>query len=942
MIWEDIPNGWWSVITERENDLWREEGRSDEVAGKSDRGNDTVHKEESKSASEAITNESAEENNRQHGYKPAPNLNFSTNSSPYSNNNPNKVIIKITLPISVGLFSVSGMEFSTNEGVIKGGTEAADAEQHLALQALWAIQHCGEGMLSGGVSEVDSCSNSSGGSSSNCSVIEQSCTISSSNSNSNPKLYPNLSLNCNPIPTCELGEGSPSQEPEASPIDLIRFRISIVSDNPYPNPNTDYVFDTDPSPNTNSNCKPNCNPNTITNHDTNDNLGSSTTPNPKRSRTSPIETITPTHVGRISIGTITAYSSMGMLQPPIEAVLPYLPVGGEAIILIPPMCDFKFNPKPASDPKIYEGEQDEVNECCRVKGGRESEDEIENESELENKGEKKRRIRVKVELIERIRHYDRASMKKVKPHLFYPSLAVQRRTLLASFLRCSGATSWLDVGCGDCSMLEAIITRDTHSNDCSDSDGINNTNNTNDTANKTTTTTTTNTATNNDNDSEKRNNDPNINLTDLSIQVPLLRHIGGLEFNTAPLKVAKKRIIEQLRNEINQIQSGVRTMVRNGDKNGDPNEFFNEGAQIGVYNNFEKKRQLESISLWHGSILTEGAYKGMEWESDAIRTLSSCSDSSNSNINNNISSNSNINNNTNTTVITDAPINITNLRAFHPTTLTNPKWQSISCIEVIEHLPSEKAASLALKTILKNFQPKSALFSTPNYESNRAIRAAVRGLPYQYQPQESNINLDSNPDQSPDHSNPDHNSDHNPNHNPDLDKHFKPIHANSSSSILREPYRETDHKFEFTRKEFQDWAYRGIREAGGGYEVQFTELGCRLPGMRNSSGDGESGKDRGGCGGATQVAIFRIISHTNHCNDGVCGQDEIMSHICGDKDKNDTTEDDRTKNDENDEDDGNNNDNNNNGGSDSKSDNVSGNYGNKKETSLFWRWKSSP
>ena len=57
---------------------------------------------------------------------------------------PEKIKNKIILPVSVGLFSISGKEFITTSAVVRGSREAANNLQELALQILWEIQKCGE------------------------------------------------------------------------------------------------------------------------------------------------------------------------------------------------------------------------------------------------------------------------------------------------------------------------------------------------------------------------------------------------------------------------------------------------------------------------------------------------------------------------------------------------------------------------------------------------------------------------------------------------------------------------------------------------------------------------------------------------------------------------------------------------------------------------------
>jgi syndecan 1 len=119
-----------------------------------------------------------------------------------------------------------------------------------------------------------------------------------------------------------------------------------------------------------------------------------------------------------------------------------------------------------------------------------------------------------------------------------------------------------------------------------------------------------------------------------------------------------------------------------------------------------------------------------------------------------------------------------------------------------------------LRALLVDGAPRELMVSTPNYESNAAVRAAARGAP--------------TPPTIP------------------------PTGGGGSGrgEALPEPYRETDHKFEWTRAQFRAWAEGGAAAAavgaGGCYRVDHVELGARLPGM--------AGPD--GCGGATQVRPY--------------------------------------------------------------------------------------
>lgn len=67
------------------------------------------------------------------------------------------------------------------------------------------------------------------------------------------------------------------------------------------------------------------------------------------------------------------------------------------------------------------------------------------------------------------------------------------------------------------------------------------------------------------------------------------------------------------------------------------------------------------------------------------------------------------------------------------------------------------------------------------------------------------------------------------------------------------PLRNSDHKFEWTRHDFQSWAVE-LADAYG-YDVKFTDVGHALKEEEIISADGWKGpKD---VGGASQAAIFR-------------------------------------------------------------------------------------
>ena len=126
--------------------------------------------------------------------------------------------------------------------------------------------------------------------------------------------------------------------------------------------------------------------------------------------------------------------------------------------------------------------------------------------------------------------------------------------------------------------------------------------------------------------------------------------------------------------------------------------------------------------------------------------------------------------------------------------------EGVVCIEVIEHLPSIQDAVMGGLNVLMSLQPRIAIFTTPNYEANFTLATAAN----------SNV--------------------------PKNDKNMK--------------FREADHKFEFTRKEFLSWIDEVLSFLSDAcptlkYNFEVFEVGdlSRYQG-------GES------CGGATQGVKF--------------------------------------------------------------------------------------
>ena len=448
---------------------------------------------------------------------------------------------------------------------------------------------------------------------------------------------------------------------------------------------------------------------------------------------------------------------------------------------------------------------------------------------------------------------------------------LQRRRLLAAFLRAGNVSSWLDIGCGTCVVMESLLLSNVSASasssapsssavasasvpaleslsspaidcvaedsmavttadgehsvnssshiyaanaDCCDSN-MNNLNERDAIVNSLNATVTASDRNASNSSSRSVRSGSYQAQADSSMRIPTLKHITGLEYNINPLKVAKKRLLAKL--------------PRKEDMESD----------------------FTSFSLWHGSILDEGVERDMQTGSEKGTGKDIAHSES-------------------------APNSLYS---------SSRRFQAISCIEVIEHLPTEEDAAYALKKVLCDFQPEYALFSTPNYESNYAIRTAAAIKPRKKTLQTCEGERDPSVEGS-----------------------------DKEGAVQEEPtpesFREADHKFEFTREQFRDWAYAGLMASGGQYEVQFTEVGSGIPGMggcekgslrgqeegmpdvrwQQGASSGEGGQVQGGdalpsedstyregllcgiytdedgtlqrsrdrgCGGASQVAIFR-------------------------------------------------------------------------------------
>ena len=421
--------------------------------------------------------------------------------------------------------------------------------------------------------------------------------------------------------------------------------------------------------------------------------------------------------------------------------------------------------------------------------------------------------------------------------------------MLAAFLRAGNVSTWLDIGCGTCVVMESLLHSNITSSTSSSSalapaivpgpvfspamecvseesmmltttDGGHSIHSSSSSSHGDTNDTTTaaagsNTTTSSSSSSKGvSHNAP----ADLDMRVPTLRHITGLEYNIDPLKVAKKRLLVKIPRK-EQMDS-----------------------------------DLTSFSLWHGSILDEGVERDMQAQNEKETEKEAAHGDS---------------------LSTESTSN-----CLHLSSRIKSKFQAISCIEVIEHLPSEQDAAYALQKVLCDFQPEYALFSTPNYESNGSIRTAASIKPRKKTPTTDEAE-------------------------PSVVGLLNKVDAFNEADTS-ETYREADHKFEFTRQQFRDWAYAGLKASNGQYEVQFTEVGSGLPGMGGSekctiqgqegtliTGDGihrggllfgrytdedgtlQRSRDRG-CGGASQVAIFRRLK-TNQGGGNVTGATDTVA-----------------------------------------------------------------
>ncbi len=127
------------------------------------------------------------------------------------------------------------------------------------------------------------------------------------------------------------------------------------------------------------------------------------------------------------------------------------------------------------------------------------------------------------------------------------------------------------------------------------------------------------------------------------------------------------------------------------------------------------------------------------------------------------------------------------------------EYAAITCIEVIEHLPSEADAYRAGAVMLR-LAPRLAVVTTPNADCNVALEAAGAGLAHVPQ-----------------------------------------------GSVASGRMRDVDHKFEWSAQQFSAWARAAVDASGGAYDVSLLHLGALRTRLQ------PSGVPRMG---ASQAAVF--------------------------------------------------------------------------------------
>ncbi len=165
--------------------------------------------------------------------------------------------------------------------------------------------------------------------------------------------------------------------------------------------------------------------------------------------------------------------------------------------------------------------------------------------------------------------------------------------------------------------------------------------------------------------------------------------------------------------------------------------------------------------------------------------------------------------------------------SFEPLKRINTSWDVVTCIEVIEHLPTLNDAITMVARLLNELTPKYLVITTPNYDSNDVIKAL-----------ESRFYMDPN----------------------EASNAFQCRMASNGRY-----FREEDHKFELTRQEFAAWIDAVLELVHALYRTETVYLGNSLD-------------ERIDCGqrvdGATQVVVFIRESMRDHAPVyGTCGPD---------------------------------------------------------------------
>lgn len=421
-----------------------------------------------------------------------------------------------------------------------------------------------------------------------------------------------------------------------------------------------------------------------------------------------------------SIDNLRCYTGQGMLHPALESVLAKCPIGDHIetctslplLALSPLVACTEPRPLGGNDEGDAGGGQALVTEvgdaplsCTSVPS-----------ATIAPGAE----VQVLVTICERVmvvrhaaarRHEQRVRRVRSKAkQIFFPSLAHQRRRLVSSLLRASRAVSWLDLGCGDGTLLAGCL-RPPRDGTSPPSDWY----------------------------------------------VPTLRHIAGIDINALRLKEAKEKISQGL-----------------GHLSGSTG-----GRDVAAPEVLEDNCLLRSVQLVFGSFMDPSVLRAPDPHPRP-------------------------------------PSSTTTAQEGVGALASAPRcWDVVSCVEVIEHLESEEAATRLLVDVLRVLRPAVAVFTTPNNEVNDMLERM------------SHEDVDSDA-----------------------------LHQNCAEqqsaaggdrhTNVKQRFRELDHKFEFSRPEFHAWAHNGLLiSKQQGYELTFAEVGQKMAGGTSF-------------GGATQIAIFRL------------------------------------------------------------------------------------